>query len=516
MRMPWNPLLGVHLRLSGTPRTHVTMVVVFVLLAGIGATISYRAAPPREWGSVSAFWLGIVSAAQAFFLLLMTPGAIRKAVLRDFQTGMIESHRLSPMSAAKVVLGYVTGPPVQSYVLYATSLVIGGVFAAHYANSTGTGLVVTGWYAGQAILIIQALALTSLVLIIALTTSGKTNLLGPLIAISAVSGWQILPLVPGMALLLGVFSAQRIFSIVTASKFAVTGGGGGSGDIVMVIAPVLQLVLAAICLRASARKIRSPEGPPFASGLALCLAVFWATTSIIGLTWADVSTWFFARETSIRYPQLLLSTASIFVMSQFAVVAGAFELMISDRKRALGEPISKASRVAHWLMPLALAGITIAALAIMLLGMPTLPMSRPLADGDPARWAMVFAAFVLGYVIDFSRAYAAALRGGRLIWPTLFSLSIKFGPIGIDALMNAVAMEANPSRDFAFTWLSACSPIGIILCVSNPALMATGLAVQAGLAAGFAALAWAAHNRFKKAPVTFESSRPARPAAARA
>ena len=118
------------------------------------------------------------------------PAAVRKAVLRDFQSGMIESHRLSPMSGPKIVIGYMTGAPVQSGCLLLASLLLGTAFAAHVARDL-SAVVLTGWYVMQGCLLCLAFMVAALSLLVALGTAGKVDVLTVGVLLVIFGGWAI-------------------------------------------------------------------------------------------------------------------------------------------------------------------------------------------------------------------------------------------------------------------------------------------------------------------------------------
>ncbi len=488
--MSWNPLLRLHFWLSGTIRTHVTIVVVFILLALAGALLSYRSASPAEHGSVSAFWLGITTAAQAFFLFLLGPGAVRKSVLRDFQTGMIESHRLSPMSSTKIVLGYMTGPPVQAFLLYATSLLIGSFFCAHYANSLGTPLALSGWYIGQIVLLTQALAIAALTLIIALGSAGKTNVLGVMILIGVFGGWVLLTLVPGLALLFGVLSASSVYNIVTSAS-------PSTDSSAVAIAPVFQLIFAGICLRACITKIRTPDGPPFTALLGLLLTSFWAIVAITGCALSAGHPWMF--EDTQDFAQALVSAASVLVVAQFALTGVAHELSVVDRRAALGAPL-KSIRAVLLMVPL-LCGLLAVGTLYALLYRLDFGVSSAARSAlsylwqTPTAMIPVALALVLSCVLDTALVYSRAARGQKLWWGSVIALVIKFAPLLIDAIVNITAFESGARNDYQFGIASAISPIGVVLVAHQTGLFWSGLAIQTLLTALFVALAFNARQQ---------------------
>ena len=247
--------------------------LAYFALTIFGASIFYRLVPADEWGNLSHGCLGFVSILQAAFTLLIAPSAIRKAVLRDFTTGMIESHRLSPMSSIKIVGGYMTGPPIQAVWLFGTGLLLGTGFAAHVASQLSP-LIISGWYVLQACLLCLAFLVSTLVLLAALASSGKTNVVGVIVVIAIFGGWFVLPFVPGMGLVTGVITGGTILR----SIFGMGGPTVATGDAAAIVyAAFGQIVFGGIFLWAACRLVRAPERGMFGMGLGLLLATAWAS-----------------------------------------------------------------------------------------------------------------------------------------------------------------------------------------------------------------------------------------------
>jgi hypothetical protein len=212
--MSFRALTSANFQLSGGWRQNVVIVGLYAVMTAALATLAYRTAKPADYGDVSAVCLSLITAIQGVVVLLIAPGAVRKAVLRDFQTGMIESHRLTPLSGLSLVLGYLTGPTAQAFLVYATGLLLGGMFAGAYGQSLGfAGVALSAWYGGQLCLLMLGLLVTALSLLAALASAGKANLMVLLLLFGVFGGWFVLPFVPGLALLAGVMSGGWLIGL---------------------------------------------------------------------------------------------------------------------------------------------------------------------------------------------------------------------------------------------------------------------------------------------------------------
>ena len=279
--MSLNPFYWLHLRISGSARTNVVIVSVFAAVIIAFYSISFSIVDRNDAPSLNGTWLMIMTLAQAAFLLLLGPAAVRRAVQRDFDNGMIESHRLTPMSNLKVVLGYLSGAPVQAEMLYAVSLLFGIYFASRYALSPGLGGVVglqatlLGVCFAQGCLLMLSLMICSMILLSALATRGKANVIGIMVVVCLFGGWMAIAFVPGLSLLLGIMSGTVLFTVITKGQ---TGGDPS----VIAAAALLQLLFSLIALRAACGQLRGLDKPLFSIRLGLLLLLVWGFTLVGG------------------------------------------------------------------------------------------------------------------------------------------------------------------------------------------------------------------------------------------
>ena len=131
-----NSLWWVQFQLQGGWRRHLAIVVIYVsVVAGLTAA-AYRLEPTLTAGQVSQVWMMILSILQGGILVLVGCSGIRRAVQRDYTTGMIESHRLTPMSGLTAAIGYLIGPNLQTLVLAGCGVVAGLIFS--FVGGTGS------------------------------------------------------------------------------------------------------------------------------------------------------------------------------------------------------------------------------------------------------------------------------------------------------------------------------------------------------------------------------------------
>ncbi|MFH1748002.1 MAG: hypothetical protein ABIG44_13285 [Planctomycetota bacterium] len=493
--MTVNPLLWLHFRLTGAWCTNLLIALVYASLAIVGATVSYRmagtTAPP---GAVSKVWLGIVTAAQGLFLLLIGPGAIRKAILQDFQTGMIESHRLSPMSGFRIVVGYMVGPPVQAFWLAGTGLVLGSYFAVDIAVNLSP-LVVPGWYGFQLCVMCVALMVSSAVVLIALSTSGKLNVVGLMIPAAIFGGWAALQFVPGLALATGVLGAgDLILALFQGGPTGISGDARG-----VALAALLQLAFTAMFLRAACRKVRAPERAMFSIPLGLLLAVVWAGALVAGMALMPSDHWLISDFDNPNAAQIICSAATLMIVALFPLLAAANERFRLERAVAFGVVVSRARMLLAVAMPALLAGLGLATMVLMYRWTPLgrMPFAtsadtfRQAFTTWPPLLAMLLA-LGLSFWTDLVLLFWIVARGMRVLRMVLIlTVLLKAGPLLMALCITGVWEALDQPLNFTETQIAGFSPVGtLMMCMCEGGNPWPGLVGQLGLAGLATWLAW--------------------------
>ncbi len=487
-----SPFHYLNLNISGRPAAQFGVVAAFVILVAIFAPISFANASPGT--SMDAIWLGIVSAAQAFFILLMAPNAIRKAVLRDYQTGMMESHRITPMSNAAIVYGYLTGPVMQVMMLYGVCLLMGGFFAARAGAATlGTtsgaafGLLLPAWYVSQAFVLMLAILLWAISLLAAVASAGKANLMGVIVLIAVFGGWGVVFLVPGAALILGLLGVGSLFNVIQGRPITAWGS--------VVAAALLQVGIAGICLWATARKLRAPERSLFSFVQGVLLLGLWAIALVAGLRYADALRWIPSRSadawgTHLQVAASIIAFLAVALLTVAALVSECLRADVASR-HGVGSSAAAWMRATAGLALLSLGALGVW-LALVWVGFAGAsdhffgPYSPTVA---PACVAVACAAML---ATSFGIMYWLLSRGRRLLLPLLLILGALNGvPVLADGLAAFQAeLRAEGTGGDAMGGFSVFAPVGTFLLLAEPPVtLIPGLIVQCLLAVVFGGVA---------------------------
>lgn len=453
--MAFLPMVRLHWSLAGGTRMALLPPVALLGIVALAASVSFRIADPSDHASVAGVWIIILTVAQSVFLGLVAPSAVRKSVLRDFTSGMIESHRLTPMSNLRIVAGYLIGAAVPAMLMYVSSVVAMAYFLLNWTSLPNLGNVTVPWAASQLALIFLACTSAAIVLLTALVTSGKTNMIGILALVGVFGGWMLLPVVPGASLVLGVTSFSMLGQIVSKQPTDLR-----AAAIFMALSIAMQLSIALICVAGSCRKLRSPARPSFGLLLAGMLQMLAGVALVIGIVSVPYSNWLFRDVDTSRSVEIAFSTGMFVVIGYYMLIAAAHRRSEHDVRSAY-EATPRNLGVALDGLPVVLALLT---------GLVMFLMTRVAGlDGwlvqmaaEPWRWGLVIAAAGVSYWTDYNWLYIVISRGAKLFSAIVISLVIKTLPIVVDLAMAGVRdvdLEQGGPNVMIF---SAASPLGLI------------------------------------------------------
>ncbi len=474
---PDNALAWSQFRLKGGPRNLLGVLAIYIAIIGGLILISTRV-DPTSAPQALATWTMILLGLQIGILLLLAPSVIRNAVRKDIDTGMIESHRLMPMTGVTAVVGYVTGPSAQAVSLFLATFCLGLGTAA-----TG-GYRVVDWVAVNVVLALFAACVW--VVFVLLSMLGK-NALGVMLGVLfliAISGESFANLLPGVTILAGPVLGGSIFGIVA---------GGSSVSSIHLLSFCLQLAVAGLCFLAAARRYCRNDVPAFGRLLGMALVIAWVLASICGMSSGLGSTalsrmW--AAETK-GYRMV----ASILAGTIVAFVPLAAAVLAEDRwrrRRALDDPALEP----HPIAPVLIALVASAILLLLPLAMASLkPDESSFKDSAMIRVAI----FVTVTGLLQVRYLLGVLYRFRLVptyWLGLWVVLNWGGPPLLD-LMWAASEQGHEIRETLLLW--TWSPVGLLLASldANHTNWVSGPLVQT-LATAALAAAYHGTRRFKR------------------
>lgn len=474
--MSFAAITRAHLDMAGGPRQLVLAGGAYLALIAAFSALAYRATDPRDHVEVHTTCLTIVAIVQGVFVILGFTDAIRRAIQRDRTNGMLESHRLTPLSGTQLALGYLTGPPLVAASLFVCGVVAGSYFAAWYGQSLGfPEIVISGWWMSQGALLLLGLLVNTFVLLLS-AVAGRIPLLTLLILVALLGGWLLVMVIPGIGLLTGVLGGAWLFELVR-------GRGTGAGDPGAVVASMgLQLAFAVVFLLAAGHKLRFPHRPTFTLRMGLVLAGLTGVTIALGHHYMQQSP---LADDNLAPWRWLGSAIGFLLVLQLPLITATQERasgIHSGFFEPTPPPIAPATRdFVPWALA-ALAGfVLVAALQIE----SSVVAIDELATYDADGIVRITVCIAIALWTD----YAALLWLALLRWHPLWAFALSWGvlkllPVLAQFGVAAVAMITD--RPAEFDWqIATLSPLGTLAALFRSAEgTSIGLAFQAIVALG--------------------------------
>lgn len=263
-----NPIGWVQVQINGGFRKLLVVAGVYGVLVTVILFIAYRAYAVEWDPSVTPRFasgaLLVLTMVELSILFFLSAASIKKAILRDFTTNMITSHRNTGITGPVAVWGYLTGPTCQVAMLTAINFFIGIVLAimAGPVNSVLTPVIML------VLFLCPAVMLFCLDVLVGLSTRGAM-VVTPIVAMFSIFGaFRLLDICPGLSVLL--FSIEtRQLSRLQSSDFILE----------RCIGMLFQLGFAWTFFLAGARKFTRDDVSGFNETLAFCLL---ALASLLG------------------------------------------------------------------------------------------------------------------------------------------------------------------------------------------------------------------------------------------
>ncbi len=470
----------VQYQLLGGQRRTLTVVIVSAAALAIGL-ISARRMLGGQFAGVAVAVLSTLGGIQAALLVLGGCGAIHRAVLRDHQSGMIESHRLSPMTNLSVVLGYLFGATLHVMTLV-TMVALAGVAVSFVA-----GVPSTSWIYGNLFLFNGAVTLWAATLLLSVRQGKPVNPAGVLMVIAAMG--ILIVWVPGIALFLNVYSVMLGFVMLVP-------GLRVPPPAALVVVGAVNVAFTAFWLSAAAVKYRRPDLPALNGGRGLALLLLGllvATGGLEAYTRIDLTRWTSFPDKDFAALQWISTMLGTLILAGVAVAG-------SVRCRVLGTSGTALRGWADRLSPLLVAVVAATLIFVIMAALgrsfwETLAVAARPRDGGASlasrAWWLTAAACLLATV----SLRSVLLAGQRLLKSPgrivgFFVPVAWLGPPLADHI-RAQMMSAG-WKELEFSWLMNCSPIGTMIVAWAPfsVRLLPGLLIQVGIMVALELAAW--------------------------
>ena len=464
-----NPIAWGQFHLRGGWKSFWTTTLGYAVLVGGGMLLVVRLSdgtPGALIGLKFAF-----TGLQAGMIAIFVCARVATAVRQDQTSKMIESHRLTPISPAQAVLGYMIGPAAQPLGLCAVNLLLGCALG----GATGTPLVL--WLTVNAVLLLFSAFATTLSVFGAFAGRPGGSAAGWIGAfVALVNILAIGSVLPAVNVLGTPLLGPTVFNMSVAGRDAVT-----------VYAPstVFQFLIAAVCFAGACRRYRRDDRPALGWDLGLAMMLAWVATSVYGiLFWDTVAPSAIRGRATDPVLQFLGSIMATMVLALVPLAGAAWDRADWEGRRALGDT-PRRRPPPPWMVALAAAVVT--------LGLTAAPLTMPhsnMSVAPPPYAAWRTAAVVVSFYLATGYVLRILVRvTGKLLAPLgAWVMVTCFVPIAVDYLLWWL-VDANPIS-WVLSRASAFGPVGALIQIWTREADATraGIVFQIALASGLAAV----------------------------
>lgn len=446
------PMWRVQFQLQGGHR-RVWWIVAIVLLLELVAAFTFRRAMQRETlDEVCGMLLYALGVFQVGLLFLAGPNAIHRAMLRDYESKMIESHRMTPMSNIGVALGYLLGPPLLVMLIFLVTMVF-GAFVVQLADAD-----LGKWFGGHALILVSAISVWALVVLMGMR-QGKPFSPAPVIV--GLSAFSVpLAMHPGAGAVLGLYAV--------ALAFAACIDKGNLALEAFVALGFVSLLSSFFWLGLAAVKYRRPDLPVVNAWRGLLLLSLWMILSSIGIAaWDRVVGGLVGpkRDTGLHLIQWISTMTSGMALGCLVVIATANSSILVRQGRM---PRGFSDRVHE--IPLAFATTLIVVgvlFAATQLGSPFAVEGRAAARGLTALpgggpW-LTSSLAVLSAALTAGALYRLAAARWKVKSPNVLTLVVLLALWALPVVADLIqAQFVSPPDSLRFSVLLATSPGGAI------------------------------------------------------
>ncbi len=450
------PMWRAQYQLLGGHRRVVSIAVVYVAALITGFFGVKQLMPKTPTASYISGTLMALTGLQFLMALLAGCNAVHRAMLRDFQTRMLESHRLTPMSNSAVVLGYLFGSTLQHLLMITITAGFGAILVV-----VG-GFNLSDWIMGNVLLLSIALMLWAVAVFLGLRPAKPVNP-APIVVVIALLSYPA-GFVPTAGMMLGSYSAFLAAAMLSGNMI-------NMGPAALALS-VLNVILAGFWASAAAAKYRRPELPALGAarglillGLALVYGIGGAAV-IRAFGYRNLVAGLEDRDT-VTYIWAITLGASLLIAVVPVVGAGHSQRLIAQGTK----PRSRLDLTPDWVAAL------IATVMICLVGIVVgWPLWRNLIRMTPNSagnaWTSLFPWYVTAWGVTGTVCLTALLAARGLyaltarwlksgaVAGTAFLLFYWTAPVITDLVRTELV--SNYGKHVTQSWLVAMSPPGAL------------------------------------------------------
>jgi hypothetical protein len=293
-------LIGGARNLAVTAGAYAAAAIVLMIFA---TQISYRPSF-AELG----YYIPLISGIQMVILLLWGTMRVGHAVRLDVNTGILESHRLMPVSPIAAILGYVFGSTAQVLSLFAVNVVLGAVCVA--AGS----LPIRLWVLASAVLLCYAVMVWTIVIFFSFRFGGAAICVVGIQIIMNILRAEPLQVFPGLQLIAMPMADRSFFNL---SRF-------DGLEALLTIGCVLQVLITGTYLIAAGRRYARDNVLAFDWPLSALLLALWIGATLVGVTMLmdqfRTGQPFYGQ---VRSPTVIASSLTAIVLLAILPISGA-------------------------------------------------------------------------------------------------------------------------------------------------------------------------------------------------
>jgi hypothetical protein len=504
-----NPVTSVQLQLRGGWKTILVTTGVYALIV-FGAMGLWAELDPKHIKETAEGWTIFLMLAQVGLVWIFSIVRVLGSVRQDNASGIMESHRLMPITGLTACTGFIVGPIGQMLALGLVTCMAGAV------SSSVAGLNTQRWMLANAIMFAFLLFSCMCTVLTGFYRRALFNVFVIVILVGLFSQGLLLFATPAMAVLISPLARETVFSVSGSGALLNPGIG---------FAFFGQAMIGGLMLAAAARKFRQPERHAFTVSLSILLLGAWVALNLVGaLQWDAFEPAFLHYafrnpddRLQVQFAGSVISAILISLLPMSAAIRKYRERTQSDSETTLPAQPS----AAHEQISSTASGNGMTA---------ALPIGRPQRAGHfrfggvvaavwGCCWIVCALLFVLAADNDLSRAHwqtisvtaftiiaaivnlAAVMMTVRsnarqtAIIVVLFIAATWLVPLFTDVIDHAVIMDNFDSNHAPWS-LTAFGPIGTILAPWNPETQTrAGIYCQIGVLMATVSIALAVARR---------------------